>query len=316
MDLVFVSIVFGNYQKYIPYYIYSIKMTHPSAGIKIFIESDLDDKISQILEKLKRNGFQFEIIKLSNHFKEFEELNMIGAGGKSIIRWILDYENFKNYKYAYLGDIDMLYMPEKTSVLEFHLKQMESLNVPFSNKVRLFKDNSLTKRLTGLHFIKVEEYYNKIQPIIDRIKNDKKFRDNYLANLERNEHFLYKLNMETFNFDPLLLSNALQPFHGLHLGISRYNYGVSKATIVDNSSLDLINTKIFLRKYLNDPIFKDIMENVFVIELEVILRKLLLPIPLTWKIQSFKFRVKRFKKIKRKLIKQILKRNFKKSFKN
>lgn len=63
MELVFASIVFGSYQKYIPYYIYSINLTHPSAGFKFFIESDLDDKISKILEKLKRTIFNLRLLK-------------------------------------------------------------------------------------------------------------------------------------------------------------------------------------------------------------------------------------------------------------
>lgn len=82
MELVFASIVFGSYQKFIPYYIYSINVTHPSAAIKIFVETALNEKISRVLKILQRNNFQFEIVELPNSFKEFDDVKMKGAGGK------------------------------------------------------------------------------------------------------------------------------------------------------------------------------------------------------------------------------------------
>ena len=43
-----------------------------------------------------------------------------------------------------------------------------------------------------------------------RILNDKVFSAKYLKNLERDEHTLYKLVMDCFNFDPVELTKKLE----------------------------------------------------------------------------------------------------------
>lgn len=291
-SLCFSSFVFGSYQKYIPYYIYSIWKTYPTAFIKIFIEESLDSNINAVLNTLKESEIQnFEIIELNTSFEEYEVYKMKGSGAKTLIRWLFGYEYFKNFEYVYIGDIDILFLPEKISILDFHIKQMKILNLPFSNKVRVDKNGNLTDRLTGLHFFKTKEYFHKIEPIISQIENDKYFRDEYLKDLERNENFLYKINKQAFNFDEKLVSQAERPWHGLHLGVTRGNKDVDIEVIKENSSLTIEAIKQYLKKYLKDPIFRKIQDKVFVVELEVILKELSVPYPYAWKLKGIKYRL-------------------------
>lgn len=58
--------------------------------------------------------------------------------------------------YLYIGDIDLLVMDD---VQKIHLQLMERHSLPFSNIVRLDKDGKPTKRLSGLHFIRFNEFY-------------------------------------------------------------------------------------------------------------------------------------------------------------
>ncbi|MDX1774834.1 hypothetical protein [Oceanihabitans sediminis] len=290
MSLVFSSFVFGSYQKYIPYYIYSICKTHPRAHVKIFIEKPLEQDISKVLDYLKLNGVdKFEVIEWKASFDDFQSYKIRG-GGKKLIRWILSKEYFDAFDYAYIGDIDILFLPEQMSILDFHIRQLVKFQMPFSNKVRLDKDGEVTERLTGLHFFKTKEYFDKINPNISRIKTDQSYRDDYLKGLERDENFLYKINKEAFDFDPELLSRAQRPWHGLHLGITRGNKDLDIQTIQENSSLRIEEIISHLREYIKDPIFKEIQKKVFVVELEVILKELSIPYTFSWKYKGFKYR--------------------------
>lgn len=303
MKLVFSSFVFGSYQKYIPYYIYSIWKTQPNCFVKIFIESSLESNIYETLEYLKRIKIDnFEIVILEDCFEEYKVHKMKGGGVRTLIRYLIGREGFNHFDYVYIGDIDILFLPEEQSILDFHIKQLTKLDLPFSNKVRLDKNGELTERLTGLHFFKTKEYLEKINPIITRIKKDKIYRDNYLVGLERDENFLYKINKEAFDFDPKLVSTAQRPWHGLHLGITRGNKDLDIETIEENSSLSLIEVKNYLRKYIKDPVFKKIQSKVFVIELEAILRELSIPYSLSWRFKGFKYRMRvQWRSTKRKI---------------
>lgn len=285
----FSSFVFGNYQKYIPYYIYSISKIYPTAFIKIFLEKSLQGNIKKVLEMFQKKGFvNFEVIEMQTSFDAYQVYKMKGSGAKTMIRWLFGKAYFTDFDYVYIGDIDIFFLPETISVLDFHIKQMHTLNLPFSNKVRLDKEGKLTERLTGLHFFKTEPYFNKIEPIINRVQNDKQFRDSYLKGLERNEHFLYKINMQAFNFNPEKVSKAKRPWHGLHLGITRGNKNVDISVIKDNSSLTLNEITKHLKVYAKDSLFKAIQKNVFVLEFAVILKELAISQPLSWKLQIYK----------------------------
>lgn len=290
-SLCFSSFVFGSYQKYIPYYIYSIWKTYPNAFSKIFIETELNNDINEVLNYLRNNNVNnFEIIELHTSFAEYENFRMRGSGAKTLIRWLFGEENFSGFKYVYIGDIDILFLPEKISLIDFHSEQMKILNVPFSNKVRINNLGEITERLTGLHFFETQKYFEKIEPIIAKVVKDIHFRNQYLAGLERNEHFLYKINKEAFAFDPILVSKAQRPWHGLHLGITRGNKDLDIPIIEENSSLSLNEVKYHLKEYIQDPIFRQIQRKVFVIELEVILRELSIPYSFSWRYKGFKYR--------------------------
>lgn len=292
MELVFSSFVFGSYQKYIPYYIYSIWKTHPDSFVKIFIEKDLELNIYEILEYLKKNKIgNFEIIKLKTSFEEYTKYKMKGGGVKTLIRYLIGEEHFNTFDYVYIGDIDILFLPEEMSVPDFHIRQLSKLRLPFSNKVRVDVNGEATQRLTGLHFFKTKEYFERISPIITRVKEDKAYREKYMHGLKRDEEFLYKINQEAFNFDVKTVSMAERPWHGLHLGITRGNKDLDIQTIEENSSLSLNEIKIHLKEYLKDPIFKEIQSKVFVVELEAILNKLSIPYPFSWRYKGFKYRM-------------------------
>lgn len=307
MVLCFSSFVFGNYQKYIPYYIYSISKTYPESFTKIIIEGKLNDSIKKILETLKgHSNYNFEILELETSFDRYEKFEMRGSGAKTMIRYLFDSSYFPNCDYIYIGDIDILFLPEKTSLLDFHINQIRVIGAPFSNKVRLKTDGSLSTRLTGLHFLEKKNYFKAVDPIIKKLLSDESYLNSFVNGLERDEEFLYKLNMEAFNFAPELVSQMGRPWHGLHLGITRGNKNINLKTIEENSSLSISEIKNFLSNYSSDKIFKEIMKNVFVMEYYVILKHLQVYTPFSWEIKAIAYDWRMFKKSLKKKIKKLI----------
>lgn len=294
--LCFSSFVFGDYQKFIPYYIYSVYKAYPQAFVKVFLEDKLFEEIKNVLDFIKDNaGFKFEIVELNTSFSSYEKFKMRGSGAKTMIRWLLDSSFYPESEYIYIGDIDIMFLKEEYSLLDFHISQANKINLPFSNKVRI-DQLGITTRLTGLHFIIKEPYFNKVNPILKQLLSNESFLENYLIGLERNESFLYKLNMDAFDFNPLEVSKLIRPWHGLHLGITRGNKNVDLKIIKENSSLSIDEIKIQLNELLQDKIFQKIMNKIFVIELYVILKNLQLSVPFQWKLKVIIYKLKEYKK--------------------
>jgi hypothetical protein len=304
-NLCFSTFVFGTYQKYIPYYIYSIARTYPEAYVKIIVDGFISPHITQVLEILKKQQInRFEIVEIAdNGYEEYKDYNIRG-GGKKLLRWLFSYSFFKDFDYVYFGDVDILILPEKTPLIDFHISQSNQFGLPFSNKVRTDDENRPTNRLTGLHFIDVKNYYKKVQPIIENITTDIDYRKTYFSGIQRDENLLYKINKEAFAFDETKLTQAVRPWHGLHLGITRGNKDIDIKTIEENSSISLDEIKKHLSSYQNDPIFNKIQSKVFVIELYEILKQLKMSNRTDWKwnvirnkcfsrINSFKKKIKR-----------------------
>jgi hypothetical protein len=305
-SICFSSFVFGSYSKYIPYYIFSINKNYPDAFIKIFVDKYLDSKVKEAIKVIRDHKItNFEIITLERNILEFTSYKIKGGGGK-LIRWLVDSSYFKEFSYVYIGDIDILFLKEKQTLLKFHKEQLKFLNVPFSNKVRLDAKGNFTNRLTGLHFFQTKEYFTKIDPILIHLKNDKVYRDQYLKGIERDENFLYKINKEAFNFDDEILSHAQRPWHGLHLGITRGNKGIDKKIILENSSLSLNEIQASLVQYSKDPLFEKIQKLVFVIELDVILKKLSVKRPFSWIWKGSLYQIKNKMKMTIRQLKSLL----------
>lgn len=281
----FSTFVFGRYQKFIPFYVYSIVKTYPNADIKIFTDMPIEGQVNKSLEIIKCKGFSnFEIILLREEHSFFlNGLNIVG-GEKKLIRWLIGLEYFSSYEYVYFGDVDIFYLKENTSLFETHLNQMKRLGLPFSNKVRLLSNGSYAKRLTGLHCVKVAPYFEKIQPIITLFYNDIEFRQNLLKDVSRDEHLLYNFCKYAFNFDDECLIKSIRPWHGIHLGITRGNKKLNQQQIIENSSLSLDELKLELIALVQDDMFKQIQNELFLEEFYHIMKGLNLKITLKWKL--------------------------------
>ena len=223
MKKICISVVVNNkYEKYIPYFIYFILKSYPHYSIKIFFTNNLNKKIKNVISKLEILG-NIEIIE--NFFKNFPQQNQ----ELKTFRWLIPAKYFLPYQYVYIGDVDMMICKEDPSLMDQHIDHLQQNNLPYSNCVR-----PNTKRLSGLHFFNVEEYYKKMNPIIENYTLKLKRRNIGLHNGKvRNEEILYKMIKESeigLPKDELRIDhNGSGPHHGLHLGLWRRSASLSHA---------------------------------------------------------------------------------------
>src|SRR5690606_17560356 len=117
----------------------------------------------------------------------FKKYKIKNGGGFKLLRFLIPHNYFIDYDYVYFGDIDIMILKERQSLFDYHREQAKLCQVPFGNKVRLLPEGGLSKRLTGLHFVLVKPYFEKVQPIIDRILEDTLYRDVFLEGIKRDE---------------------------------------------------------------------------------------------------------------------------------
>ena len=207
-ELCIVAYVYGKYTHFIPLYIYSILRAYPDYWVKIFLPGINASNNFKLLNELKRRGFnRFEIIE---NFKICKH-----ADYKKHARWLIPKNEFNEFKYVYVGDVDFIILPENPSILDFHVAQMKKSGLCYSNVVR-----KNTKKLTGLHFFEVEPYYREMDKIIsDSVAKEIPSSVNVDVG-GWNEKFLYSMVESAFGTPPTY-KWLTRPHHGLHLGYFR-----------------------------------------------------------------------------------------------
>lgn len=161
-SLLWSTYVYDWYQDYIPWFIYSVLRAYPQDYCRIFLREPLNPRTAEALAVIRDVSPNFEVI--DRHHPEF-------CGDQRCYRFIQPKENFAPYRYAIVGDIDMLILPpwgNRTGQFQWHKANAERMGVPYSNAIAKNGPGLLT---SYGHFIDVEPYYEKIQPVIDAALN-------------------------------------------------------------------------------------------------------------------------------------------------
>ncbi len=229
-NLCFCSFVFGDYIKYIPYYIHSINEAYPDEYIKIFVQDEENTNVTALTTTMKNHTIMWDYKIDINFYNNYEKRSNF-----KFLRWLLPYDEFKEYKYVYFSDIDMYILKETPSLKDMHIKHMETIGLPYSNAIRINKKTQDT-RLTGLHFVETKPYFDKVNDLILKYKTNEVLLNNVLKSLSddiwikenrkiSDEYFLYHIVKETIGFgDKSFIQgskNFYRPHHGIHLGFLR-----------------------------------------------------------------------------------------------
>lgn len=303
MPLCVTTFVFGGeYQEFIPLFVYSLLRACPEYYPLVFVQQTLVPVVRQRLELLRGLGrFQVKDNYLTG-------LGWKGQRGKAL-RWLVYDREFSDFEAVYVGDIDMLMMPETPKLHEQHNVHCRVIGLPYSNVLRptvikkVRKDpvslirrvrragwkNALrslacaqveVNRLTGLHYIRTEEYFRAVLPKMLEFMallgggagESLLDRPQYLDGFS-NECLLFDLVQESgLGLPPVAEDMAepvdleykrfnspdFRPHHGIHLGIFR----TPSLDAVKASILRLPCYREYYRHYQNmkaDPLFQKML---------------------------------------------------------
>lgn len=213
-DLLITTLVSGKtYLDYIPVYVHSILKAYPCYDVKMLTPGGGDtSKIEDILKAYGYDGC-LRKVKLPRHL--LHKPRYLRSA-----RWLLPRQFFAGYRYAYIGDVDFVILSEPTPLRLYHIDHMQKTGLPYSNDRRDGKD-----RLTGLHFIDVEGWYQAIEDE----------RQSILAGLpdtvatKRNETLLYEMVCNAGI--PPVQDGWHRRWHGIHLGVMRRSKRKQKQVI-------------------------------------------------------------------------------------
>lgn len=255
-NLCFSRIVFGDYARYIPLYIYSALKAYPGANIVIFLEKLPDSTIMEAVDLLRKENsgdIIIDVVFLSS--VQHLQNTKINGGGFRIARWLIPEKYFIDYQYVLISDVDIFFLKENPDIITFHIDKIKHTGLPFSNSIR---PNS--KRITGIHFISCEDYYNCVGNIIDKTGLDSNCLLELLKDLPNNddEEFLYNLLSKSMDISVLESQPYDRPWHGLHLGVARGQI-ISNIKWTENSSLSKEAAREQLNIFLKDPLLIKIL---------------------------------------------------------
>jgi hypothetical protein len=269
----------------------------------LFIYGKLRADISAIVDTLRKHFYDIEIKE--DVFSDCNKMNPLAAQS---LRWVLWDEKFKAFEYLYFIDADILYIREPVALHEQHIRHMNYINddgisnivrklAKWSNFLRIyftcyklggFKSvlyylMNLHKdvyRMSGLHFVKIREYYSKITPELlnkyqqiiyegDIFKNTKFPNDEALLyNMIKESgwemcHFAtQRTSVSMFGFDEPE-KREFRPHHGIHLGIFRRD--IDKLPEFAIGQLESDDYRYYIRYfeeyYLKDPFFLEMYKS-------------------------------------------------------
>lgn len=289
------TFIYGvKYQGYIPFLVYSCHKAYPDYDIVLFLYEALDSNISKQLDLIGKKN----VVIKERCFNDCPNMDSLKA--KSL-RWVLWDDQFREYDYLYIVDIDMFYIREPKELCQQHVEHMSTTDLPYDNLVRCLKsnpfqpvqiayrikkagfqnlwgyffDNRCDYRLSGLHFIKVGPYFNKLNEEKREDYRLKIYNGSYLKHIYscNNETFLYrmmqevgmcpeKLGRQTNSTNMLDFDNCtrseFRPHHGIHMGIFREEVNPGNS-VLDSKAYSFYISK-FINESKNDVLFQKILD--------------------------------------------------------
>eukprot|EP01134_Creolimax_fragrantissima_P006540 CFRG6540T1 len=169
-ELVIATYVSGyQYQHYICLYIWFALLAYPDAYVAVYLENTITPIVSKNLDSLYMDRWCVE---------EQYKTDLSRSGHPSLMRFFLNSVFLNQFKYQYVGDVDIFILRETPSLVEQHVQHMGQIGLPYSNVDRyvlktpdkLAKQGAISycslpdcHRMTGLHFFETKPYNQKLK---------------------------------------------------------------------------------------------------------------------------------------------------------
>jgi hypothetical protein len=123
------------------------------------------------------------------------------------------------HRFYYVTDIDMMILPEKPTLMEFHIGEMAKTGWCYSNSIRGFKEQRGIERMTGLHFF-AREWLDVTAK--ERMKAMEDIRVRGAADSRIADEIILKRVCEKSGLQTARMPGGLFiRHHGIHLGTLR-----------------------------------------------------------------------------------------------
>ena len=195
-----------KYESFLPDYIYFSHQSYPDSTVIALLEQPLNKKTIKALDFLHSIGCKFILKKmdLRSYLKMDDSLRkrfIYKTTGvfKCCGRFLIDIPEFHDFDEIYIGDVDLFIMKEEKNLFEQHYLHSQYLGFPYSDILRkpfCFKYSSAKiikswikygkyffrskkgqpksfyiNKMTGLRYIRVEDYFKKVSPLFNQFIN-------------------------------------------------------------------------------------------------------------------------------------------------
>jgi len=242
-----------HYLNYAPIYLYSLKKYYPDVDVKIYSWDAIPANVAEALEFIECE----DCVEVKDYSDYPDTPNHIAAS-----RWILGRDEFAGYRYGYIGDVDMIFMPPPPEILKYNQVHIDQIRACYSNKKRC---HAIADRLTGLHFFEVVKYFDavedKVEEYLEKIKDAEYNWSNATPQTDPpcDEELLYRIVKES---GLAILDNCDPWFRrcfGLHLEIARIENPREKrkALLANEETLNAVIA--FNELYSTDATFQELL---------------------------------------------------------
>lgn len=261
MSVAFVAFVYGeSYQDFLPMYAESLFRVYTDSHLLLYTDRDLRPQVKKTLSDVnERHSSRVFIRDGVDSGMPAGGLGSLSPKGRRAYRWLIWDPIFEDYDHLYIGDIDMLMLPEAIDLEVSHSIHAQMMSLPYSNAVRMNLEEGkpslklaasmaktwdlagvraaltsvpprVMRRLTGLHFVRVADYYKAVRPVTEDFKRLLAVRPSYSRD---DEELLYDLVLASGlglppvsasgpDLDPTHYTDVgFRPHHGIHMGLFR-----------------------------------------------------------------------------------------------
>lgn len=228
------TVVDSVYMEYVPLFVYCLNKVYPSYHIILVLRDPCPYDCGGA-----------ETIGLFENFPRYPYLSIA-------LRFVVPPEIFRDFDYVYTTDIDMMIMPERMALDDFHLAEMATTGLCYSNSLRNIHHYAGFESLTGLHFANRKWFTQTMDQ-----------RMFYLRNLEAGLLGLYREYDGVMLYRMALKSGLGLPkkyklkkrHHGIHLG--NFRLFDSKEKWADRIPVEYRSQ---WQQWMGDPVFRTMVE--------------------------------------------------------
>jgi hypothetical protein len=214
----FFSVANGEYQKFIPWFLFSIHEAYPESNQIIYVDGKIQNNVKKALNLLNGN-----FIVRENAFDKYGKMD---KNRIKYMRWLIHDPLFDQFDCLSIGDVDFIICKEDPTYMEQHLKHCELIGLPYSNFVRPLHVGP--PRLSGINVVKPKEWFSAMDKVMDKYRVLLQQNNIQFPNpMGLNEQLLLKMVKESSLGDPPddlfdTYWNSLKSsnHHGVHINLA------------------------------------------------------------------------------------------------